>query len=193
MRRLGLLALVALLSLPPLSSSSRAEENRRDDVDSTASNGPTPPAKTRPLLNVVALAIAAGRDININEDLAPLLGLRPDLRARELRVPAWSSPDHADHSFAVVYRPKHGDTIDPLGVLLDVQTTDLRDGMKWISRRTMLLSLSGALERAAAERGAFKDIQRSSMTVTSVQALSKDELSFFERATTGLPLEPAAQ
>src|SRR5579885_2616321 len=86
-----------------------AEENRRDDVASTADAGVVDHRPTRPLVDVVSLAIAAGKDTNIDEDLARLLGLRPDLRLRVLRVPAYAAPDHLDHAFQVVYKRRRGD------------------------------------------------------------------------------------
>lgn len=165
-----------------------AEENPRDDVLSTADSGVTQRCSVRPLSEVVSLAISEGKDTNINEDQAHLLGLRPDLRLRVLRVPAYAAPDHLDHAFEVVYKPKRGDEIDPLGVLLDVSKTELHGGSKFIDERTMLVSVDGGLEKAAAEEGGFRSIERSSMTVSAVEGLYKREVGFYERATVGLPL-----
>jgi hypothetical protein len=183
MKRLGAAALAAGLLLA--SGLAPAAENRLDDVASTADSGLANHIKRRPLLDLISLAISSGRDTNINEDMAALLGLRPDLRARVLRVPARLSPDHAEHAFSVVYKPQT-DGVDPVGILLDVETVDLLDGMKWVSRRTMLLSMEGALEKAAGVNSGFKTVHRSSMTVNAVQSLYKDELQFYENPSVGL-------
>lgn len=186
-RRAKLAALGALLlGLAALAARAPAEENRRDDVDSTADSGVLVPQARRPILDVISLAISAGKDININEDLARLLGLRVDDRARVLRVPAYRAPDHLDHAFEVVYRKARGDAIRPVAVLLDVAQTQLWNGSKHVERRTMLVSLDGALEKAARESGGFQSVERSSVTVSSVQGLYERELNFFRDASTKL-------
>lgn len=174
--------LLALLAAPSLS---RAAETPVDGAASMVGQGAVKPTR-RDVIDLVSLAMSQGQDVNINGDMAQLLGLRRDLRTRLIHFPSRVTPDHLERAFEVVYKPDRHGKPQPIGVLMDVTKTSLRDSMKYIETCVLRLSLEGELQDAAFEEGRFKKIERRPMPRDQVLDLYRGELNFWQFDSLGL-------
>lgn len=174
--------LLARLAAPTLSS---AAETPVDGAASMVGRDQAQPTH-RDVIDLVSLAMSQGQDVNINPDIAQLLGLRRDLRTRLIHFPARITPDHLERAFEVVYKDDQRGEPRPIGLLMDVTRTSLRDSMKYIQRCVLKLSLDGDLENAAFEEGRFKKIDRRAVPRDQVLDLYRGELNFWQFDSLGL-------